>query len=307
MPEEKPGVAVAPQSVPWVEQAIRDAGAAVVPAREADGLVWMSARRPEELGAVLGGAPSVRWVQLPLAGIEAFVEAGLLADGRTWTCAKGIYADPVAEHALGLAVAGLRDVVRSVRATSWGPPSGRVLTGGRVTIVGGGGITRSLIRLLGPFGTVNTVVRQRPEPVEGAHRTLAPDGLLEALADADAVVLALALTPANVGLIGAEELAAMPSHAWLVNVARGRHVRTEDLVEALTKGTIGGAALDVTDPEPLPEGHPLWSLPNCVITPHIANTPEMSVGPLIRLVRDNVGRFVRGEPLTGLVDPGLGY
>jgi phosphoglycerate dehydrogenase-like enzyme len=108
-------------------------------------------------------------------------------------------------------------------------------------------------------------------------------------------------------VIGAAELAAMAPHAWLVNVARGGHVDTGALLEALDAGAVGGAALDVTDPEPLPDGHPLWGHPRCLITPHIGNTPEMGIPLLARHITDNVARFVRGEPLDGLVDVTAGY
>ena len=99
----------------------------------------------------------------------------------------------------------------------------------------------------------------------------------------------------------------MATHAWLINVGRGAHVVTDDLVAALREERIGGAALDVTDPEPLPPGHPLWSLPNCIITPHIANTPEMGLPLIAARVRENTARFLAGEPLIGLVDVRLGY
>lgn len=99
----------------------------------------------------------------------------------------------------------------------------------------------------------------------------------------------------------------LPRHAWLVNVARGRHVVTEDLVRVLQDGAIGGAGLDVVDPEPLPDGHPLWSLPNCFITPHVGNTPDMAVPLLSARVRDNVRRYLAGEPLLGPVDVDAGY
>ena len=99
----------------------------------------------------------------------------------------------------------------------------------------------------------------------------------------------------------------MAEHAWLVNVARGRHVVTDDLVAALEAGAIGGAALDVTDPEPLPAGHRLWRLDNCLITPHTSNTWVMAEPMFARRVVDNVGRYRRGEPLLGRVDPALGY
>jgi phosphoglycerate dehydrogenase-like enzyme len=92
-----------------------------------------------------------------------------------------------------------------------------------------------------------------------------------------------------------------------VNVARGPHIVTDDLVAALRDGAIGGAGLDVTDPEPLPEGHPLWSLPNCIITPHVANTPDMAQPLLAERITQNVRRFGRGEELIGPVDPELGY
>jgi D-3-phosphoglycerate dehydrogenase len=99
----------------------------------------------------------------------------------------------------------------------------------------------------------------------------------------------------------------MDRDAWLVNVARGGHVVTDDLVSALERGVIGGAALDVTDPEPLPAGHPLWGLDNCLITPHVANTWEMAEPLLAERVRQNVERYRRGEPLLGLVDLSAGY
>jgi phosphoglycerate dehydrogenase-like enzyme len=99
----------------------------------------------------------------------------------------------------------------------------------------------------------------------------------------------------------------MGSDSWLVNVARGAHVVTGDLVAALRDGRIGGAALDVTDPEPLPPGHPLWELPNCLITPHVGNTPEMGLPLITERVRTNVARFAAGEPLEGLIDVDLGY
>jgi phosphoglycerate dehydrogenase-like enzyme len=130
---------------------------------------------------------------------------------------------------------------------------------------------------------------------------------LQQLEAADLVVLALALTPETEGLFSADEFGLMEDHAWIVNVARGRHIVTDDLVEALRSRTIGGAALDVTDPEPLPSDHPLWTLPNCIITPHVGNTPEMAEPLLAQRVTDNVRRFARGDELLGLVDVDAGY
>jgi phosphoglycerate dehydrogenase-like enzyme len=246
-------------------------------------------------------------VQLPWAGVEDYAAAGVFADGRVWTCAKGVYAEPVAEHALTLALAGLRHLPERVVATRWGRPLGRSLYDGRVTVLGGGGIARSLLGLLAPFRVDATVVRRHPEPVEGAARTVGLDRLHAALADADVVVVALALTPETTGIVAGPQLEAMADHAWLVNVARGRHIVTDDLVAALGAGVVAGAALDVTDPEPLPDGHPLWDLQNCLITPHSADTPEMIRPLLAARIRENVRRFSAGEPLLGLVDAALGY
>ena len=136
---------------------------------------------------------------------------------------------------------------------------------------------------------------------------LEADRYAHALPGADLVVVALALTPETEGIIAAGELGLMERHAWLVNVARGRHVVTDDLVAALREGKIGGAGLDVTEPEPLPSGHPLWSLPNCLITPHVGNTPEMAVPLLAARIVTNVRRFASGEELIGPVDVDAGY
>jgi len=304
----RPKVALGPEPAPgWVAAAVEAGGGVVVPPSDADALVWTDPHGVDELRATLDANPDLTWVQLPWAGVERFAETGLFADGRTWTCGKGVYAEPVAEHVMALALAGLRGLAARVVATEWGPPLGTSLYDGRVTILGGGGITEALLTLLAPMRTEVTVVRRRPEVAVAGARVVGRDRLHEALRGADAVVLALALTPETVGVIGRAELAAMEEHAWLVNVARGEHVVTADLVEALDNGWIGGAALDVTDPEPLPPGHPLFGRTNCIITPHCANTPEMARAPLTARITENVRRFATGQPLIGPVDPALGY
>src|SRR5690606_38525930 len=137
---------------------------------------------------------------------------------------KGVYADPVAEQALMLALAGLRGMSTYARATTWEGPIGHNLLGARVVIVGGGGITTSLVRLLEPFGCELVVVRRTEQPFPGATRTVTLDRLDDELPEADLVVLAVALTPETDGLFDARRLRKLASHAWLVNVARGRHV-----------------------------------------------------------------------------------
>jgi phosphoglycerate dehydrogenase-like enzyme len=289
----------------WLVSAVEAGGGRLVGPDGADAVVWASPRHPDELRALLADHPQVRWVQLPFAGIETYVD--VLDDHRTWTCGKGVYATPVAEMALALLLGGLRHVGAYAQATSWGRPAGRNLVGARVTVLGGGGITEELLRLLAPFDVDVTVVRRSPAPLPGATRTVGPDRLDEALDGADGLVLALALTPETTGIVDAAALARLPDHACLVNVARGRHVVTDDLVAALAAGTLGSAGLDVTDPEPLPDGHPLWAEPRCTITPHVGNTPEMAVPLLSARVRENVRRWIAGEPLLGPVDVTLGY
>jgi phosphoglycerate dehydrogenase-like enzyme len=271
-----------------------------------DGHVWLAPADTEGLRDALTSTQA-RWVQLSSAGVELILAAGLLDTDRQWTCAKGSYAEPVAEHALTLALAGLRILRERVEARSWGKHGGNTLYDEPVTLLGGGGITRSLLTLLAPFRVTATVVRRDPDPVPGAARTLPDSMLAGALSDARVVFLALALTPQTERIIGAAQLAAMRPDAWLVNVARGRHVDTDALVAALDRGQLGGAALDVTDPEPLPDGHPLWAQPRCIITPHTADTPEMTRRPLALRIRENVARFATGEPLVGLIDPVAGY
>ena len=244
-------------------------------------------------------------MQIPFAGIENFVP--ILDDDRIWTCGKGVYAEPVAEHALALALAGMRHVATYSRASQWTGPAGRNLLGAAVTIVGGGGITESLVRLLTPFKCNITVVRRTVEDIVGVDTVVGQEILVDALVGADVVFLALSLTSETVGLIGKPELEVMEPHAWIVNVARGGHIVTDDLVWALENNVIGGAALDVTAPEPLPEDHPLWSLPNCIITPHVGNTPEMAVPLLAARITENVKRFINDENLIGLVDVRNGY
>ena len=281
---DAPRIALAPDTAPgWLADAIAEGGGHLVPLSEADGVIWADPFDPAALEAALPMASNATWVQLPFAGIENFVH--LIDDEHVWTCGKGVYAEPVAELALGLGVSGLRGIAQYARSSKWTGPVGRNLLGARVSILGGGGIAESLVRLLQPFDCHITVVRQNVRDMEGVDDVLEADRYPDALARADLVVLALSL----------------------INVARGRHIVTDELVDALRDGVIAGAGLDVTDPEPLPADHPLWSLPNCIITPHVGNTPEMARPLLAERVTANVRRFAHGAELIGLVDTELGY
>jgi phosphoglycerate dehydrogenase-like enzyme len=308
-----PRIAVEPRAQrSWLADAVVAGGGTVVDPSEAEAVVFSSPTESAVLVDLLASAGErIHWVQLPWAGVEPF--ADVFDHDHLWTSGKGVYAEPVAEHALTLALAGMRHLGTYARTTSWTRPAGRNLLGADVVVLGAGGITLSLLRLLGPFGCHVTVVRKQPDqPVPGADRVVGFESLDDVLPDADLVVLALALTPETTGVIDARRLATMRSTAWIVNVGRGGHIVTDDLVAALTPGddgttAIGGAGLDVTDPEPLPDGHPLWTLERCIISPHTANTPEMATPLLTARVVDNVRRFAAGEPLVGPVDVDLGY
>ena len=298
------GIAVTPTNAPaWLAEAVRRAGAEPVDVDSAVALLWYG-QDPEELRNLLKHRDSIRWVQIAWAGVERYRH--LMRDGRLWTCAKAVYGENVAAHALALILASFREIPRFARDRRWAESVGRSLFGARVTIVGAGGITRSLLELLKPFRVTATVVRRKPHPIKGAF-VVANAELESALHGADVVVLACALTDETAGMIGLAQLEAMERHTLLVNVARGQLVRTDDLVSALRAGTIGAAALDVTDPEPLPDEHPLWGMENVIITPHSANPDELGQAPLAQFLVDNVSRFVLRRPLRGRVDVDAGY
>jgi phosphoglycerate dehydrogenase-like enzyme len=293
----QPVVHVAPESDRAIEEAITAAGGQIGPLDEAGALVWLDSN-PDSLPRAL--PDGVRWVQLPSAGVESWLRR---VDGeRLWTSAAGAYGLPVAEHALALMLAGARRLADCARADTWTAPPARPLDGATVAIVGAGGIGRALMGLLEPLDVEVLAVTRR-----GRDGTLPVDRLGEVLPAAHHVVIAAPATPGTRHIIGAAELEAMRDDAWLVNVARGALVDTDALVAALAAGSIAGAALDVTDPEPLPDGHPLWSEPRALITPHIANPAVTLRRYLAQHVQENVTRFANGEPLLSAIDPEAGY
>ena len=143
--------------------------------------------------------------------------------------------------------------------------------------------------------------------IEGADRTLSAEQLPEVWSTADHFVIGAPATDATRSLVGARELAQMKPHSWIVNIARGSLIDTDALVEALRSEAIGGAALDVTDPEPLPDGHPLWDEPRALITPHVSNPPQTMDRDLAKRVTENVRRFGAGEDLLAPIGRDRGY
>ena len=307
---QHPPIAIAPFSDDALVRAVEGAGGRVVDPPDARGLVWTNPMDPGALIALLRDCPA-EWVQLPFAGIESFVEAGAVDRDRTWTCAKGIYGHATAEHALALMLAAGRRLHHHARNRRWEPgglgrPEFR-LKDRTVVVFGTGGIGSSLAGMVAPLGMRVVGVNRSGRPLRGAEQTVTADRLGEAVKAADFLVLAAAVTEETKGAVDAGIIAALPEHAWIVNVARGVLIDTSALVAALEGGRIGGAALDVTEPEPLPEDHPLWALENVLITPHIANTWDMARPDLTALVGRNVAHFGAGRPLEGLVDVAAGY
>lgn len=310
-PEPGP-IALLPSQPEHIIAAVRDAGGQIEPLSGATrGLVWLSEKRAEELLEVLTAHPQIGWVQLPWAGVDGFASVfPRFSDGSgpLFTSAKGAYSEPVAEHAVALAHAIQREFAPKARAAQWAAArTGLSLYGCRITIVGAGGISAEIIRLLQPWRPRITVVRRAADPMPGADRTVTADALPGLLPETDVLILAAASTSQTRHLIGAPELAALPEHAALVNIARGPLIDTDALVEALAAGAILGAGLDVTDPEPLPADHPLWREPRALITSHSADTPEMTAPLLAGRIAENTRAFVGDGRFVGIVDAGAGY
>ena len=288
-------IAVEPASRPEFDDAIAASGGVRCEiARDVKALIWTDYSKPQQLHKLLDENPQIEWVQLPFAGVDAFSD--LIAREPLFTSAKGSYSEPVAEHALMLCLSLGRDIPKRVRAKSWGEKFAVSLYESRVLVVGAGGIANELQRLLEPFK--NEVVLLGRSEISR---------LDEELPKADFVVLACALTDQTRGLFDADRFKLMKPTAYLVNVARGPVINTSDLIAALDSGFLAGAGLDVTDPEPLPEGHPLWNQPNVIITPHTADTDAQVVRMFADRIRENVAAYISGRELVGQVDKKLGY
>ncbi len=292
------------------EEALR-----VIPSAD---VAFMAELRPAHLQA----ARSMRWVHSPAAGIGGMLFPAMVQSAVVLTNSRGISADTIAEHIVGVTLVLFRKLPLAFTAQAarrWAQdeilalPQIRTLAGASVLIVGLGSIGRAAARLLHALGAHVTGIRRSGSGAmpPGVQRTARPDELLDLLPHTDVVVLAAPQTRETQGLIGARELAAMRRDAVLVNVSRGKLVDEEALVAALTAPdatrTIGGAALDVFAQEPLPSESPLWSLPGVLITPHMAGFRPDHWDGVIDLFGDNLRRFESGQTLRNVVDKQAGY
>ncbi|MEO5305540.1 D-isomer specific 2-hydroxyacid dehydrogenase family protein [Corynebacterium sp. c25Ua_47] len=260
---------------------------------------------------------NIQWVQYCFTGVNRHIEAGLIRpDGLPWCNSAGAFAKPVAESALGLMLSQAHHHKAFALAKSWsvareldesqawlydqqGPT--------RVLIVGAGGIGTQLMAYLRPFGVHITAVNRSGRPVDGADVTLPIERVDEAWGEADFVVSILPATAATKALFDAAVFRAMKPSAVFINVGRGSTVVTDDLVDALRTGEIAGAGLEVMDPEPLPDGHPLYELPNATLTPHMAASDHVAQYHLGAIFNANAAAWERGEDMPTRVDPDAGY
>ncbi len=258
-----------------------------------------------------GAASSLKWIHVTAAGVSQLLFDELIHSDVTYTNSRGVLSTAIAEFALGFVLDMAKDSQGSYRLKQqqrWQHRITRKIQGQRALVVGTGSIGREISRLFRAVGM----------EVDGAGRqSRAGDGdfdkihssreLAAEVHDYDYVVLAAPLTTDTTGLVGAEVLAAMKPSAQLINVGRGQLVDTTALTDALNSGTIAAAALDVVHPEPLPEGHPLWSLENVIITPHMSGDTEDYLDDLGKLFVENLKRYCNGEPLDNVVDKSLGF
>lgn len=260
---------------------------------------------------VLSDAPALRWVHTISAGVDGLINDQLREREITLTNAAGAYAIPIAEwvlHALLMIVKRGPQMVLAQQERRWHDAiDSDELTGKTLTILGAGGIGREIARRAAAFDMRVWAVNRSGRAVPHVERVVSGDGWRDLLPETDMLVLAAPLTAATRGLVGARELALLPRHAWLINIARGSIVDEPALIEALRGGTLAGAALDTFASEPLPPDSPLWTLPNVIVSPHHSGSSPRSEERALDLFIDNLQRFVSGAELRNVVDLEAGY
>jgi phosphoglycerate dehydrogenase-like enzyme/glyoxylase-like metal-dependent hydrolase (beta-lactamase superfamily II) len=271
----------------------------------------------------------LRWIQVGTAGVEKYLEPTLQKSDITLTNLQRIHGPNVADQAFALLLCLSRDLVKSLNVMENGKTLGNLgqtaeamkkwellrseakpqeLHGKTMLVVGLGGVGQQIARRGHAFGMRVMAIDPKPMDRPGYVFSIDPPAkLMDRLPQADVVVLACPLTPETRGLIGSAQLETMKPTAYLINVARGGVVQTPALVAALQAKRLAGAGLDVTDPEPLPGDSPLWKQANVVISPHVGGKSPEVLDRQWRLYRENVRRFVAGEPLLCVVDKQRGY
>ena len=278
--------------------------------RDADGFIgWRFDTR------LLAAASNLRWIHASGAGVERYDLGEIAARGIMLTNASGVSAPNMAEHVLGMMIALARRFPRLMRAQTqreWRDEAthrevGELLEQ-TVLVVGIGEVGRAVAQRAAAFGMRVHGLRRRDAPApDGFARIFGIGEFHEALADADHVVITLPDTPQSRGMFDAGAFAAMKPGAVIYNVGRGPVIDTAALIAALKSGHLGGAGLDVTDPEPLPTESPLWDMDNVLITAHTSGATPRYWKRQSELIAENIRRIQAGDPPRNLVDLGAGY
>jgi phosphoglycerate dehydrogenase-like enzyme len=257
-------------------------------------------------------APQLRWLHYYGAGVDGLDPEYFERNGILCSNSRGVAAPNIAEHALAMMLAFARCLPRLMRAQAAGMWVKNHELGvfellhKRLGIVGLGAIGGELAKRAQALGMRVAGLRRRADPVPGVTM-FTPDRLLELAAQSDHLVVCLPGTPDTAGLIGREVFAAMPKGSYFYNVGRGNIVVQTELIAALESGHLGGAGLDVMDPEPLPAGHPLWVVPNLILTSHSSGNTDHYWERAIPLFERNLRAFLDGKPLENQVDLRRGY
>jgi phosphoglycerate dehydrogenase-like enzyme len=277
---------------------------------EADAIFSWRARKAW-LQAAWPKANGLRWIQSASDGVDGVLFPAMVESDVVVTNARGVFEDAIAEWAIAAILAFRTGLQRSAADTArgrWSDDRSRErVTGSRLVVVGPGPIGRATARRAHDLGIHVTAVGRAPRGDELFGKILGPQELNEALAGADYVLDALPHTAETRHLFDRSVFGAMKPGAVFVNVGRGNTVDEPALIDALARGHLGGAALDVFEEEPLPEDSPLWSMLDVIVSPHICGDVEGWEREVVELFVDNLGRFVRGEPLRNVVDKVAGF
>ena len=269
---------------------------------------WVDFKVNDIAKAIEAGA-DLKWLTTQGTGVDGWPLALIKERHLVLTNGAGVGAIPISEYVVMGLLAGLKgfpELVRAQDSREWlkTPPSRAEMYGKRALIYGYGGIGRAIAERLRPFGVHVTGVRRNPGDEPGV---IAATNWEAALPETDLLILSVPLTGATRALVSTTQLAALPKGAWVANIARGGLIDAAALIASLKSGHLGGAYLDVTDPEPLPADSELWSLLNVILTPHSSWATEHQLERAAEIFRENFERYLRGETLNNIVDLEAGY
>lgn len=277
------------------------------PAQLADTEILMAYSSP---AGVLSKMPKLRWLQGMMAGVEGWLALPDLPKDLTLTCARGTHEESMPENILGAIFYVAKPYATNAanqREGKWVQTVAQPLTGKTLGILGLGAIGKNVARVVAPLGIRVVGTKRRPGSMEGVAKVVGAEGSREVMAESDFVLNLLPATPETNDFVNAERLGWMKPTAWLLNFGRGHTIKDEDLVAAVKAKKIAGAVLDVFRKEPLPPEHPFWTTENILVLPHIGGPHPQRDKFVAKLMAENLGRYLDGQPLKELVDRTAGY